>query len=459
MVGLVTHLLGLIAQGLEGDVGAIGKGLVYGLAAIGPGIGVGILMGKSVEAMARQPEAAGWSGARCSSASASSRRWPSSGSSCRSSSEGVAMHAFIAGALLLAQESEPVSEAEDIYPHLSELIVGAIAFFILFAFMAKWVVPPVNTVLDERRARIQGELEKAEATRAEAEKQLADYKPAGLRPRRGQPDHRGVPQDGRGHAQDMQAKAEQEHQALLSRPRRRSGPSATGSSRSSGHRSASSPWPWPGGWWASRSTATATSGWSTSTSTSWRGWPHPTATAWRPGADRERWRAPAPGDGQAPPEQSSAGLTEWRARSPEQRAKRHRQLCAGWPTRTGELASVGERIDASRVRRGPVRHCPGGGHPRGRRGGALPILQDARARARSSRGAHGPGPAGRTQGGGAGGSPGRRSDSSHTIALLEFLVEQGRIKDLPQIIAGPSCRWRPGVAEGRRRGPHGRPAG
>ena len=33
--------------------------LTYGLAAIGPGIGIGYLVGKSVEAMARQPEAAG----------------------------------------------------------------------------------------------------------------------------------------------------------------------------------------------------------------------------------------------------------------------------------------------------------------------------------------------------------------------------------------------------------------
>jgi F-type H+-transporting ATPase subunit c len=57
MVGLV-HMIGLIAE-TTGDVAAIGKGLVYGLAAIGPGIGIGILMGKSVEAMARQPEAAG----------------------------------------------------------------------------------------------------------------------------------------------------------------------------------------------------------------------------------------------------------------------------------------------------------------------------------------------------------------------------------------------------------------
>ena len=39
--------------------GATGAGLAYGLAAIGPGIGIGYLVGQSVQAMARQPEAAG----------------------------------------------------------------------------------------------------------------------------------------------------------------------------------------------------------------------------------------------------------------------------------------------------------------------------------------------------------------------------------------------------------------
>ena len=38
---------------------AVGAGFAYGLAAIGPGIGIGYLVGKAVEAMARQPEAAG----------------------------------------------------------------------------------------------------------------------------------------------------------------------------------------------------------------------------------------------------------------------------------------------------------------------------------------------------------------------------------------------------------------
>jgi F-type H+-transporting ATPase subunit c len=54
----MTHLLGLLAA--AETVGTpIGKGLVYGLGAIGPGLGIGFLVGKSVEAMARQPEAAG----------------------------------------------------------------------------------------------------------------------------------------------------------------------------------------------------------------------------------------------------------------------------------------------------------------------------------------------------------------------------------------------------------------
>jgi F-type H+-transporting ATPase subunit c len=38
---------------------AIGAGIAYGAAAIGPGIGIGYVVGKAIESMARQPEAAG----------------------------------------------------------------------------------------------------------------------------------------------------------------------------------------------------------------------------------------------------------------------------------------------------------------------------------------------------------------------------------------------------------------
>jgi F-type H+-transporting ATPase subunit c len=40
---------------LQINLGAVG----YGLAAIGPGIGIGLVFGHAIEAMARQPEATG----------------------------------------------------------------------------------------------------------------------------------------------------------------------------------------------------------------------------------------------------------------------------------------------------------------------------------------------------------------------------------------------------------------
>jgi F-type H+-transporting ATPase subunit c len=45
-------------EALKG-LGAVGAGVGYGAAAIGPGIGIGIVVGKAIEAMARQPESAG----------------------------------------------------------------------------------------------------------------------------------------------------------------------------------------------------------------------------------------------------------------------------------------------------------------------------------------------------------------------------------------------------------------
>ncbi len=59
MTALVHLFAPILAALTDAGFQTIGKGLVYGLAAIGPGIGIGVLMGKSVEAMARQPEYAG----------------------------------------------------------------------------------------------------------------------------------------------------------------------------------------------------------------------------------------------------------------------------------------------------------------------------------------------------------------------------------------------------------------
>lgn len=42
-------------SGVTGSLGAV----AYGLAAIGPGVGIGLIFGNAIQAMARQPEAAG----------------------------------------------------------------------------------------------------------------------------------------------------------------------------------------------------------------------------------------------------------------------------------------------------------------------------------------------------------------------------------------------------------------
>ncbi len=54
-MSLATTLAAGTTQVISINAGAIG----YGLAAIGPGIGIGLVFGHAIEAMARQPEAAG----------------------------------------------------------------------------------------------------------------------------------------------------------------------------------------------------------------------------------------------------------------------------------------------------------------------------------------------------------------------------------------------------------------
>ncbi|MEA1902205.1 MAG: ATP synthase F0 subunit C [Actinomycetota bacterium] len=55
VVNAASQILAQEAGGITGSLNVVG----YGLAAIGPGIGVGIVAGNAVQAMARQPEVAG----------------------------------------------------------------------------------------------------------------------------------------------------------------------------------------------------------------------------------------------------------------------------------------------------------------------------------------------------------------------------------------------------------------
>jgi F-type H+-transporting ATPase subunit c len=54
----VQHIVAQ-ATGLSGEISGSLNIVGYGLAAIGPGVGIGIVAGNAVQAMARQPEAAG----------------------------------------------------------------------------------------------------------------------------------------------------------------------------------------------------------------------------------------------------------------------------------------------------------------------------------------------------------------------------------------------------------------
>ena len=73
--------------------------------------------------------------------------------------------------LLAAEES-----ALKVLPEPDELLFGSIAFAIVAILLIKFIFPKLNTVLTERTARIQGQLEEAEGVKREADTVLAEYR-------------------------------------------------------------------------------------------------------------------------------------------------------------------------------------------------------------------------------------------------------------------------------------------
>lgn len=61
-------------------------------------------------------------------------------------------------------------------PPIPELVIGLIAFLIVFGFLAKKLLPNINKVLEERREAIEGGIEKADAAQTEAQSVLEQYK-------------------------------------------------------------------------------------------------------------------------------------------------------------------------------------------------------------------------------------------------------------------------------------------
>ncbi len=60
-------------------------------------------------------------------------------------------------------------------PHTAELVVGAIAFTLLFLTLRKFVTPMFEKAFTERTNAIQGGIERAEKAQLEAQRALAQY--------------------------------------------------------------------------------------------------------------------------------------------------------------------------------------------------------------------------------------------------------------------------------------------
>jgi F-type H+-transporting ATPase subunit b len=79
-------------------------------------------------------------------------------------------------AYLLAQEAAEEESRNPIFPAVNELVWGTLAFLILLFLMYRTVFPSVNQALKDRRANIEGKLERAEKDREEAEQLLEQYR-------------------------------------------------------------------------------------------------------------------------------------------------------------------------------------------------------------------------------------------------------------------------------------------
>ena len=244
----MLHLLAEQDPGeLVNGLTAVGRGIVYGGAAIGPGIGIGIVVGNAITAMARQPEAAGmvrttmflgiaftealalfgfvlvvhhlglrrptmrirtaarWrrpARRRRSSASpaapsaqeqggdpasaadeAEERRRPTTPSECiELLEEGGDGRRLPGGA-----EPDPARDQRD---HLGRRSPSSSCS----SCMWKFAYPAIKKGMDARTERIRGDLDAAEAAKAEAERRARRVPgPAGRRQGRGRPHHRGGP--------------------------------------------------------------------------------------------------------------------------------------------------------------------------------------------------------------------------------------------------------------------------
>ncbi len=121
----------------------------------------------------------------------------------------------VVAALVLAQDS-----TNPILPKTNELIVGIIAFVVLFLVLRRVALPRANQVLEERTENIEGKLEHAERERQQAEELLRQYR---QRLATAEDEAQRIIDESRANAErlrrDLMAKAEQEADRVINQGR------------------------------------------------------------------------------------------------------------------------------------------------------------------------------------------------------------------------------------------------
>ena len=84
------------------------------------------------------------------------------------------MSTLMAPTVLVAAEA--AEEPSPLLPHLSELVVGLVAFALLFFFLRAYVFPIFEKTYAERSSAIEGGMRRAEEAQAEAQRALEQYR-------------------------------------------------------------------------------------------------------------------------------------------------------------------------------------------------------------------------------------------------------------------------------------------
>jgi F-type H+-transporting ATPase subunit b len=80
----------------------------------------------------------------------------------------------------LLEEGKTIDDCQEapnpILPETNELVWGGLAFVVLLVLMWKFGLPPVRKMMKDREDKIRGDLERADEARAEAERELEEYR-------------------------------------------------------------------------------------------------------------------------------------------------------------------------------------------------------------------------------------------------------------------------------------------